>query len=129
MARSKFDIEVTEATAGDQRTFTVTISAAAKDFMLADLLSERGKIKGLEVLLKEAARETAEGYLTTAENLIAGIGAGQKEQASTQKSEAPVRKSKLNGSGKEARKGAQHVETPAKFEPVSHPMTPAVSGD
>jgi hypothetical protein len=72
-------IEIEETTSDENRNITVTISAGAQEFLLADLLRQRGAIAGLEAPLKAAVRETVQGYLESAEELIAGIAEVKKK--------------------------------------------------
>lgn len=75
MARAKdnLKIEVEQSTTDEVRTVMVTITGKAADFLLPDLLSQRGAIEPYEGALKRAVKEATEGYLGGAEDLIAGI--------------------------------------------------------
>lgn len=66
-------VEVSEATADETRTITITIQTVAQDFLLADLLRQRGAVGGVEALLKPAAKEAIQKYLDSVEDLIAGV--------------------------------------------------------
>lgn len=129
-AKENLKIEVHEATAGEVRTITVTIEALAKDFLLPDLLSQRGAVGPFEVTLKQAVREATERYLAGTEDLIAGLAASQK-------SDAPASKPKLNGNGKgvkstASKREAATTQTPAmppEPEPISAAVTRSAAGD
>lgn len=66
-------VEVKESTAGEVRTFNITLAALATDFLLTDLLRQRGVIQGLDGELKKAVKAATESYLSAAEGLIAGL--------------------------------------------------------
>jgi len=85
-------VEVTESTTGDVRTFNITLTAPASDFLLTDLLKQRGVIDALDVELKQAVKGATESYLNTAESLIARLATEPK----------PAQKSRTNkrGNGK-----------------------------
>ncbi len=72
-------VEVNESTASELRTIVVTVTAPAQDFVLADLLRQRGAVGGVDAALKQAARDAVQSYLDGAEDLIAGVAAGQKK--------------------------------------------------
>jgi hypothetical protein len=66
-------VEVKESTSGEVRTFNITLTAPASDFLLTDLLKQRGVIKVLDAELKQAVKGATEKYLSAAESLIAGL--------------------------------------------------------
>lgn len=85
-AKDNLKIEIDKSTTGDVRTVMVTITTKAADFLLPDLLSQRGAIEPYESALKRAVREATEGYLGGAEDLIAGMAGhqqGRKPEAQT----------------------------------------------
>jgi hypothetical protein len=83
-------VEIKESTAGEVRTFNITLTAPASDFLLSDLLRQRGVIDSLESELKQVIKTAAETYLSGAEILVAGL-ATQPKQA---------QKTRANGNGK-----------------------------
>lgn len=80
-------VEVKDSTEGDVRTFNITLTAPASDFLLTDLLKKRGVIEALDVELKQAVKGATESYLNAAESLIAKLATEPKQ----------VRKSRTNG--------------------------------
>ena len=80
-------VEITESTAGEMRTFNITLTALASDFLLTDLLKQRGVIDVLDADLKQAVKGATESYLNAAESLIAKLATESK----------PSRKSRSNG--------------------------------
>jgi hypothetical protein len=80
-------VEVKDSTAGDVRTFNITLTAPASDFLLTDLLKQRGVIDALDADLKQAVKAATESYLNAAESLIAKLATEPK----------PSRKSRSNG--------------------------------
>jgi|RhiMetdeSRZDD1v2_1073273.scaffolds.fasta_scaffold544473_2 hypothetical protein len=78
MAKNNLQVEVNEATANDRRTITITITAPAEDFLLADLLAQRKAIPPCAGALKSAALEGAKSWLESAEQVIAGTRTEQK---------------------------------------------------
>jgi len=78
MAKNNLQVEVNEATANDKRTITITITGAAEDFLLADLLAQRKAIPSGVAALKSAALEGAKSWLESAEQVIAGTRTEQK---------------------------------------------------
>lgn len=87
-------VEVTESTTGDVRTFNITLTAPASDFLLTDLLKQRGVIEALDAELKQAVKGATERYVNSAESLIAGLATESK----------PAQKSRTNGKpGKDER--------------------------
>ena len=95
-------IEVIETTGADTRTIVVTITAPSQDFLLTDLLRQRGAVGSLEIPLKQAVSETVQSYLEGTEDLIAGIAAGQKKATNGAK---PKPKETTNGQGNGAVNG------------------------
>jgi len=82
-------VEVKESNSGDVRTFNITLTAPASDFLLTDLLKQRGVIEALDVELKEAVKTATQSYLKAAESLIARLATEAK----------PTQKSRTNGRG------------------------------
>lgn len=80
-------VEVKDSTEGDVRTFNITLTAPASDFLLTDLLKQRGVIDALDAELKQAVKGATESYLNAAESLIAKLATEPKQ----------VRKSRTNG--------------------------------
>ena len=85
----RLKVEVKDSTEGDVRTFNITLTAPASDFLLTDLLKQRGVIDALDAELKQAVKGATESYLNAAESLIAKL-ATESKQAS---------KSRTNGKG------------------------------
>ena len=82
MPKAKNDtmkIDVVETTVNETRTIAVTMTTQASDFLLADLLRQRGAVGTMDASLKQAMRETVQGYLDGAEELIAGVVTTQKK--------------------------------------------------
>jgi hypothetical protein len=71
-------VEVKESTAGEVRTFNITLTAPASDFLLTDLLKQRGVIEALDAELKQAVKAATESYLNAAESLIARLATEPK---------------------------------------------------
>jgi hypothetical protein len=69
-------VEVKDSTEGDVRTFNITLTAPASDFLLTDLLKQRGVIDALDTELKQAVKGATESYLNAAESLIAKLATG-----------------------------------------------------
>jgi hypothetical protein len=82
-------VEVKESTSGEVRTFNITLTAPASDFLLTDLLKQRGVIEALDAELKQAVKGATESYLNAAESLIARLATDPK----------PAQKSRTNGQG------------------------------
>jgi hypothetical protein len=82
-------VEVKESTSGEVRTFNITLTAPASDFLLTDLLKQRGVIEALDAELKQAVKGATESYLNAAESLIARLATDPK----------PAQKSRTNGKG------------------------------
>jgi hypothetical protein len=80
-------VEVKESTTGEARTFNITLTAPANDFLLTDLLKQRGVIDALDAELTQAVKAATENYLKVAESLIAKLATELK----------PSRKSCSNG--------------------------------
>ena len=72
-------VEVKESTAGEVRTFNITLTAPASDFLLTDLLKQRGVIEALDAELKQAVKRATENYLSAAESLIARLATEPKQ--------------------------------------------------
>jgi hypothetical protein len=69
----RLKVEVKESTTGEVRTFNITLTAPASDFLLTDLLKQRGVIDALDAELKQAVKGATETYLSAAETLIARL--------------------------------------------------------
>jgi hypothetical protein len=82
-------VEVKESTSGEVRTFNITLTAPASDFLLTDLPRKRGVIEALDAELKQAVKAATESYLNTAESLIARLATEPKQ----------AQKSRTNGKG------------------------------
>jgi hypothetical protein len=80
-------VEVKDSTAGEVRTFNITLTAPANDFLLTDLLRQRGVIDALDADLKQAVKGVTENYLKGAESLVAKLATQPKH----------TRKSRTNG--------------------------------
>lgn len=52
---------------------SITLTAPSSDFLLTDLLKQRGVIEALDAELKQAVKGATESYLSAAESLIAGL--------------------------------------------------------
>ena len=85
----RLKVEVKESTTGEVRTFNITLTAPASDFLLTDLLKKRGVIEALDAGLKQAVKGATENYLIAAEILIARLATEAK----------PAEKSRTNGKG------------------------------
>jgi hypothetical protein len=72
-------VEVKESTTGEVRTFNITLTAPASDFLLTDLLKQRGVIEALDAELKQAVKGATESYLKAAEKLIARLATEPKQ--------------------------------------------------
>lgn len=91
MAKAKDNnirIDVTEATANETRTVSITIQVSAQEFLLADLLKQRGAIGSIEGPLKQAVKETVQTYLDGAEELVAGLAVSQRKVSNGTKAKA-----------------------------------------
>ena len=78
MAKNNLQVEVNEATANETRTITITITGAAEDFLLADLLAQRKAIPAGAAALRNAVLEGAKNWLESAEQVVAGARSEQK---------------------------------------------------
>ena len=74
----RLKVEVKESTDGDVRTFSITLVARASDFLLTDLLKQRGVIDPLDGELKQAVKAAIERYLSFAENLVSALATKPK---------------------------------------------------
>lgn len=124
-AKESLKIEVAQSTDADARTVTITLTAAAKDFMLPDLLSQRGVIEAFDLTLKRTVRETTERYLAGTEDLIAGLAADQKQE---QTGEEPRPKAKLDGGKKSKSTGRKREAKPVEDSMISISTEPDVAG-
>lgn len=124
-AKENLKIEVTQSTDGDVRTIAVTITAPAKDFLLPDLLSDRGAVRPYEATLKEAVKAATEGYLAGTEELIATLVADQKPG---QKVEEPKPKSKPNNGRKAKSVGSKREDALTGDSMISTLSEPARTG-
>ena len=84
-AKENLKIEITQSTTDEIRNIQITINVPAQEFLLSDLLSQRGAIVPFEAMLKQAVKEATEDYVTRTEELIAGIAGDQKPAAPTSK--------------------------------------------
>ena len=74
--RSKSDrlkVEIKESTTTEARTFSITLTAPANDFLLTDLLRQRGVVDPLHAELKRAVKGATETYLKAAETMVAAL--------------------------------------------------------
>jgi hypothetical protein len=71
-------VEVKSSTADEVRTFTITVTAPNADFLLMDLLRDRGVIASPDSDLKQGVKAAIETYLSNAEGLISALGKNQK---------------------------------------------------
>ena len=101
-AKDNLKIEVSETTNRELRSITVTIQAPAQEFLLADLLRQRGAVGHVEAPLKAAVREALQSYLDGTEDLIAGLATGQKRNGNGAK---PKGKVTPEGNGDEGMNG------------------------
>lgn len=101
-AKDSLKIEVSETTSRETRNIVVTIQAPAQEFLLADLLRQRGAVGSVEMPLKQAVREALQSYLEGTEELIAGLAAGQKRSGNGVK---PKGKTVAEGNGVEVVNG------------------------
>ena len=124
-AKESLKIEVAQSTEADARTVTITLTAAAKDFMLPDLLSQRGVIEAFDLTLKRTVRETTEKYLAGTEDLIAGLAADQKQE---QTGEEPRPKAKLDSGKKSKSAGPKREAKPVEDSMISLAAEPEVAG-
>jgi hypothetical protein len=106
-AKDSLKIEVNETTTRELRSITVTIQAPAQEFLLADLLKQRGAVGSVDIPLKHAVKDAVQSYLETTEDLIAGLAAGQKKGGNGAK---PKGKTVLEENGADTlnRNGAGH---------------------
>ena len=101
-------VEVKDSTAGDMRMFNITLTVPASDFLLTDLLKQRGVIEALDADLKQAVKGATESYLNAAESLIAKLAKEPKQ----------AQKSRSNGKedGKDERSSSMaHSEQPREL--------------
>ncbi len=66
-------VEIKESSTTEARTFSITLTAPANDFLLTDLLRQRGGVDPLHTELKQAVKGATERYLNAAETLVAGL--------------------------------------------------------
>ena len=109
----RMKVEVKESTTDGVRTFCITLNAPAGDFLLTDLLKQRGVIESLDAELKQAVRSATESYLGKAETLIATLATESK----------PSQKSHPNGTG-DGKRGKDKIRIP---RPNAEPGTESAS--
>src|SRR6266496_1152867 len=80
-------VEITESTTGEIRTISIALTASAGDFLLTDLLKQRGVIEPLEVQLRQVVKSATENYLSEAESMVAGLASASK----------PIKQPRTNG--------------------------------
>jgi hypothetical protein len=83
-------VEIEETITNESRVITVTITAPTKEFLLADILRQRGAITPLETSLRQAVRDSIQGYFEKAEGLISGLTEGQRKPPQTRKRRASL---------------------------------------
>lgn len=81
-AKESLKIEVTQSTVDEVRTIQIILNAPAQEFLLSDLLSQRGALTSFETMLKQAVKSATEDYLARTEELIASIAGGQNANTS-----------------------------------------------
>lgn len=69
---NRLKVEIKESTTTEVRTFSLTLTTPANDFLLTNLLRHRGVVDRLDAELNQAVKEATERYLNAAETLIAG---------------------------------------------------------
>lgn len=62
---------------GDERAYTITVTAPNEYYQLTDVLNTRGVISSIEVFLERAIKEAVEEYFDSTERLILTIGKGE----------------------------------------------------
>jgi hypothetical protein len=82
-AKENLKIEITQSTTDEIRNIQITINVPVQEFLLSDLLSQRGAVTTFEAMLKQAVKSATEDYLARTEELIAGIAGGQKVNTSS----------------------------------------------
>lgn len=95
----RFRVAVKESTDGDLRTFSITLVARASDFLLTDLLKQRGVIDPLDAELKQAVKAAIERYLTVSENLVSALATKPKAAQQSRTNENGNSKSAESVSG------------------------------
>lgn len=95
-------VMVTEENGEEMRVITVTITAPAAEFILSDLLRQRGAVGPIDAPLKQAVRECVQSYLDGTEELIASLAASQKKTTASSK---PKLKEAVNGNANGASNG------------------------
>jgi hypothetical protein len=90
----RLKVEIKESSTLDVRTFNITLTAPESDFLLTDLLRQRGVIDAVDVELKQAVKGATDRYLKAAETLISGL--------STKPSVTRKPRVDSNGNGKSA---------------------------
>lgn len=108
-AKETLRVDVSENTTSETRTITVTITAMAQDFLLSDLLRQRGAVGSIDAPLKQAAREAVQRYLDATEEAVAGIAVNQRKPNCSAK---PKARESANGHG-----AASDVPAPAAAVP------------
>jgi len=74
------DVTITEnESQNGKRTWSVTIDASAKHFLLSDELAKEGAVRDLETLLRAAIRESVAGYIFSGREFVKS--AAKKEKA------------------------------------------------
>ena len=86
-------VQIKASSTPELRTFDIKLTAPTSDFQLTDLLEQRGVIDGCDVQLKQGVKQALEGYLNSAETLIAGLSAHRssprKASATGTRSDSP----------------------------------------
>ncbi len=69
----RLKLEIEESITTEARIFSITLKATAKDFLLTDLLRQRGVVDALHADLKQPVKGATARYLNAAETLVAGL--------------------------------------------------------
>ena len=109
-----------ETTTNEMRTIAVTMTAPAQEFLLCDLLKQRGVIGAIDATLKQAMRQAVQSYLEETEELISGVaiqrkgGNGTKAKGKAMPDGNEVRT--MNGNGNGMEQGIPMYAEPGKLE-------------
>jgi hypothetical protein len=78
-----------EQTEGEMRLITITVTGPVSEFLLTDVLRQRGAIPGPEAVLKQAVREALQQYLDGTEEMIASLASGVGKGSNGAKPKGP----------------------------------------
>ena len=128
-AKESLKIEVTQSTAGEMRNIQITLTAPAQEFLLSDLLSQRGALTPFETILKQAMKNATDDYLARTEELIAGLTGRQKVHTSIPKSEIKSTGKEQNSNVRKRATTANEKQSKSQMKEYSTSHSPVLEDD